>query len=118
MRLFAPMPAQGCSRRSGRTIARAVAMPPCVERLCYLSERACARLLSFANDGQHVDSVSISFGLHCLHSTLAGGVEAWVTKGHPAILCCRDGLPGPCRDERAPLLGQPPPRETARSPTA
>jgi hypothetical protein len=50
----------------------------CVERLCYLSERACARLLSFANDGQHVGSVPISFGLHRLHGILACRMEAWV----------------------------------------
>jgi hypothetical protein len=49
-----------------------------IKRLCYLSERACARLLCFADDWQHVGSVSISFGLDRLHSALACCMKPWV----------------------------------------
>ena len=37
---------------------------------------------------------------------LRATMELWVAKGHPASLCSREGLPGPCGDQRALLLGQ------------
>ena len=71
-----------------------------------LPQRRRARLLRLADDGQDVGRKPVGLGRHGLHRALAGHVELWVTKGHPACLCSREGLPGPCADQRALLLGK------------
>jgi hypothetical protein len=51
-------------------------------------------LLRFADDREDIGSEPISLGGHGLQRALAGLLEPWVTKGHPACLCSRESLPG------------------------
>ena len=75
-------------------------MPRGVQHLCNLPERARARLLGLADDGENIGCIAIRLGPHGVHGILAGLVEPWVTEGDPTGLGGRKGLTGAPGDER------------------